>query len=118
MQAQKDLAMSQSLLQVAGAKERFTRSVANMGLETERNSQAIENRTDAVLNQVKTAKELEQMDLATVKEELAIAQMLREMSKGDEEDLEKHNIQTSEASVQTGQQVRPISSAEGGMEPE
>ena len=118
IQAQKDLAMSQSLLQVAGAKERFTRSVANMGLETERNSQAVENRTDAVLNHVKTVKELEQMDLSTAKEELALAQMLREMSKAEEEDLEKHNISTSESSVLTGQQAAPISNDSGGIAPE
>jgi len=86
---------------VAGAKERFTRSVANMGLETERNSQAVENRTDAVLNHVKTVKELEQMDLSTAKEELAIAQMLGEMARQEEEQLKQDNVNISKESVET-----------------
>jgi len=99
IQAQKDLATSQSLMQVAGAKERFTRSVSNLGLEDERSSQAIENRADAVLNQVKTVKELEQMDLAAATEELKLAAMLSDMARAEEERLKQDNVALSKEAI-------------------
>ncbi len=95
LQAQKDLATSQSLQQVAGAKERFTRAVANMGLEDERSSEAIQNRTQAVLDQVRAMKELEDMDLKTAQAELALAAMLREKNRKEEEMLKADNVKIS-----------------------
>lgn len=95
MQAQMELAQSQSLQQVAGAKERFTRSVANLGLEDERSSEAIQNRAQAVLDQVKAVKELDEMDLRMAKEELMLAAALREKNKAEEEELKADNVTIS-----------------------
>jgi len=100
-QAQLELAQSQSLQQVAGAKERFTRSVANLGLEDERSSEAIQNRTQAVLDQVRAIKELDEIDVRTAKEEIMLAAMLREKNKREEEEIKADNVAIS-ASVAGG----------------
>lgn len=101
IQAQLELAQSQSLQQVAGAKERFTRSVANLGLSDERSSEAIENRTKAVLDQVKAIKELDEIDIRTARDELALSAVLREQNKREEDQLKADNVQIS-ASVAGG----------------
>lgn len=95
LQAQENLTTSKSLEQVAGAKERFTRSVANLGLEDERASEAIQNRTQAVLDQAKAIKELESLEIQTASNELALAAMLREKNKGEEQQLKADNVQIS-----------------------
>lgn len=104
LQAQKDLAMSQSLLQVAGAKERFTRSVSNMGLEDERSAAAVRDRTQSALDQVKTIKELEQMDITNAKEEINLAMMLKDLSAVEEEKLKEDNVEISKAASQMPQE--------------
>lgn len=101
LQAQMDLAKSQSLQQVAGAKERFTRSVANMGLEDERASSAIVDRTQAVLNQVKAMKEMSEMDLRLLKESLAITELMRKQNQFQEEQIKQDDV-TLSASVAEG----------------
>ena len=98
LQAQKDLATSQSLQQVAGAKERFTRAVANMGLEDERASEAVQNRTQAVLDQAKAIQVLEDMDLKTAEDELRLAALLREKNRLEEEQIKADDV-TISASV-------------------
>lgn len=106
MQAQMELAQSQSLQQVAGAKERFTRSVANLGLEDERSSEAVQNRTQAVLDQVRAIKELDEIDVRTAKEEILLAAQLRQQNKAEEEQLKADNVVISAkvAGVQTPNQ--------------
>jgi hypothetical protein len=95
LKAQMELAQSQSLQQVAGAKERFTRSVANLGLEDERSSEAIQNRTQAVLDQVRAIKELDEIDVRTAKEEIALAGLLREKNRVEEENIKEDNVKIS-----------------------
>jgi hypothetical protein len=97
IQAQLELAQSQSLQQVAGAKERFTRSVANLGLEDERSSEAIQNRTQAVLDQVRAIKELDEIDVRTAKDEIALAGLLREQNRVEEEQIKDDNVSISAA---------------------
>jgi hypothetical protein len=110
LEAQTNLATSQSLQQVAGAKERFTRSVANLGLEDERSSEAVQNRTQAVLDQAKAIKELEGMSIRNLKEEVAITQMMRGQNRSEEERLKAENVQIS-ASV-AGAQPQEVQNAE------
>jgi hypothetical protein len=104
--AQKDLVTSQAIHQMASAKERFTRGVANMGLEDERTSEAVQNRTQAVLDQVKAIKELDEMDVRTAKEELMLAAMLREKNKAEEQQLKAEDVAIS-AEVAGGGQSSP-----------
>ncbi len=101
LQAQMDQFKAQSLHQVASAKERFTRSVANLGLEDERSSEAIQNRTQAVLDQVRAIKELDEIDVRTAKEEIALAALLREQNRLEEEQIKADNV-TISASVAGG----------------
>jgi len=97
LQAQMELAQSQSLQQVAGAKERFTRSVANMGLSDERASEAVQNQTQAVLDQVKAIKELDEIDIRTAKEEIALSAVLREQNRQEEDRLKSDNVMIADA---------------------
>ena len=106
-QAQLELAQSQSLQQVAGAKERFTRSVANLGLESERNSEAVQNRTAAVLDQARAIAVLEDMNISTAKEELLLSSMLREQNKREEEELEAQNVAISDQAMPLAQPSPP-----------
>lgn len=100
LQAQMDLAKSRSLEQVAGAKERMTRSVANMGLEDERASSAVVDRTEAVLNQVKAMKEMSEMDLRYLKESLAITEMMRKQNQNQEEEIKQDDVTISASAAE------------------
>lgn len=100
IEAQTNLATSRSLEQVAGAKERFTRAVANLGLEDERSSEAIQNRTQAVLDQSRAIKELQDMDLKRAQDELTLVAMLREQNRQEEEQIKADNVMISEAAGQ------------------
>lgn len=92
LQSQSDLAKSSSINNLASAKERFTRAVANMGLEDERSSSAIEDRSNAVLNRAKAAKELEEMDDARLIRLLGLFARLEEMNRLKEEELKEDNV--------------------------
>jgi len=107
MQSQQNLATSQSLQQVAGAKERFTRAVANLGLEDERSSEAIQNRTQAVLDQAKAIAELQEMDIERAQKEMLFASMLREKNRLEEEEIKKDNVAISAAA---GSQMQAVAS--------
>jgi hypothetical protein len=93
--AQIELIVSKTIHEVMSAKERGTRSVANLGLEDERSSEAIQNRTQAVLDQVRAVKELDEIDVRTAKEELALAAILREQNRLEEEKLKADNVTIS-----------------------
>lgn len=96
MQAQMDLATSKSIEQVAGAKERFTRSVANMGLEDERSSEAVQNRTQAVLDQARAIAELKEINIRNAAEEMRLAALLREQNRLEEEQFKSDNVQIAD----------------------
>jgi len=93
--AQMQLAQSSSLEKVAGAKERFTRSVANMGLEDERASSAVKDRSQAVYDQIRAMKELDAMELQNVKEALLITEMMREQNQVEEEQIKQDDVMLS-----------------------
>ena len=100
IQAQTDLATSRSVEQMAGAKERFTRSVANLGLEDERNAAAVENRADAAFKRAQTAKEIENLDIRNAKELLEIVESMNRMNQAKEQQLKQEDVQISSASDQ------------------
>lgn len=90
---------------ISGAKERFTRSVANMGLEDERASAAVENRADASLSRAKAIKELEQMDDERLVKFLSIVRMMEEMNRQKEEQVKSDDV---EISARAEQAARPV----------
>lgn len=84
-----------SIEKIAGAKERFTRAVANMGLEDSRASQAVQDRADASLSRAKALKELESLDDDRILKYLSIIKMFEEMSRADEREIKRDDIQIS-----------------------
>lgn len=92
LRTQSELFQSQSISNIASAKERFTRAVANMGLEDERASKAIENRSEAALNRAKAAKELDQMDDKRLSDLLDLFLRMEENNREKEEDIKKNDV--------------------------
>jgi hypothetical protein len=90
-----------SIEKVAGAKERFTRSVANMGLEDERASEAIDNRASAALDHARAIKELSTMDDDRLMKYLQIVRMMEEMNRIKEEQVKADDVAISARGEQT-----------------
>lgn len=106
LQTQSEAMQAKAISDVALSKERFTRAVANMGLEDERASKAIEDRSDAALNKIKAMKELEGMDDDRIVKYIAIIQQLEEISRIKEEEVKRDDVAISlrgaqEAGAQT-----------------
>lgn len=95
LQSQSDLSKARAINDIASAKERFTRSVANLGLEDERVSSAVEDRAQAALARAKAVKELQEMDDNKILRYLAIVSAMEEQSKRKEEEIKKDDVQLS-----------------------
>lgn len=102
---QSNLFQSQSISNLAAAKERFTRAVANMGLEDERASKAVDNRADASLKRAQAAKQLESMDDDRVMKLLDLFVKLEEFNRQEEAELKKDDVQISAMADQPQQEV-------------
>lgn len=107
MQTQSQLAQATSLEKIAGAKERFTRSVANMGLEDERASRAISDRSQAALNNVKAAAEIESMSQDQLLKAFQIVKMIEEMARGKEEQVKSDDVNISMRANENASQQAP-----------
>jgi hypothetical protein len=92
LQSELELNKSNSIKNIASAKEGFTRGVANMGLQEERNSEAIQNRAQASLDRARTMKELESMDDDRLMKYMQIAQMMDAMNKVKEEENKAEDV--------------------------
>ncbi len=92
LRTQSELFQSQSIANVASAKERFTRAVANMGLEDERASKSVENRADAVLRRAQAAKQLESMDDDKILKLLEVFSTLEDISLAREQKLKAEDV--------------------------
>jgi len=100
LSSQLELNKASSIEKVAGAKERFTRSVANMGLEDERASRAIDDRSMAALNKVKAIKELAAMDDDQLIKYINVINSLEEMSRAKEEQVKEDDVEISKRGEQ------------------
>jgi hypothetical protein len=114
LSAQTNLATSKSVEQMAGAKERFTRAVANLGLEDERNSMAVENRADAALKHAQAASELASLQMENTAKYLSLVELMDKSAKAKadrlkEEDVTITALATSPAAQ--AQQASPIQQA-------
>jgi len=94
-QTQSQLFQSQSIANIASAKERFTRSVANLGLEDERVAQAVENRADATLKRTQAAKQIEEMDDDRLIKLLDLFMKLEDYNQAQEAKLKSDNLMVS-----------------------
>jgi hypothetical protein len=92
LSAQTNLATSKSVEQMAGAKERFTRAVANLGLEDERNSMAVENRADAALKHAQTANELAALQMENTAKYLSLVELMDKSAKAKADRLKEEDV--------------------------
>ncbi len=98
LRTQSEGAQAKAISDIALSKERFTRAVANLGLQEERNAEAIQNRSQASLDRVKAMKELESMDDAKLVKYLEIVQLMDEMNKREEDRHKAEDIAVTEQS--------------------
>lgn len=92
LEMQGKLFESQTLNNIAGAREKNTRAMANVGLETERESQAVENRADANYRKAQALKELEGMDLDNVKKAMEIILALQAQTELEKQEQRAENV--------------------------
>jgi hypothetical protein len=92
MQTQSQLSQAKAINDVAMAKERFTRAVANVGLSDERSAKAIDDRASAALGRVKAMKELASMDDDQLVKYLSIIKMMEESNRISEEQIKSDDV--------------------------
>jgi hypothetical protein len=115
---QMDLAKSKAIEQMAGAKERFTRATSNLGLMEERESKALQNRTQATLDQVKSIKEIDSLNMRNFREGLALTEILNAQNSIEAEQNKMDDVQIAEASADLGYSDSMITNEQpqqGGM---
>jgi len=92
LSSQLELNKASSIEKVAGAKERFTRSVANLSLEDERGARAVDDRASAALDRVKAMKELESMDDDRLLKYFNMVQMMERLNKESEDEIKQDDV--------------------------
>jgi len=112
LQSQLEYNKAASVEKLSGAKERFTRSVANMGLEDERASKAIENRASAALERSRAMAELAQMGDERLLKYLSIIRLMEETNRVKEEEVKEDDV---EISAQGEASVQPVQPMAGGV---
>jgi len=95
LHTQSQASQAKAISDIALSKERFTRAVANMGLEDERASAAVENRADAALQRARAMKELDSMSDDRLIKYINIVRMMEEMNRGKEEQIKEDDVQIS-----------------------
>jgi len=134
-QQQQAMAQSQMQLQAANAELAKARAFSDYGQGIERRSRVEENRALAVeriaaankddemadLNKIKAMKELEEMDIMQLERLIAIAQVLKDDTKTNKEDLEQaansqvdHELENSPEMMQMQQQQNMSTPTEQG----
>ena len=98
LQTQSESVQAKSISDIALSKERFTRAVANMGLQEERNSEAIQNRAQASLDRARAIKELESLDDDRLVKYMTIVRMMEEENKREEDKHKAEDIMVTEQS--------------------
>lgn len=107
---QSELIQSQSIANLASAKERFTRAVANMGLEDERASKSVDNRADATLKRMEAAAKLDAMNDEKILKYLDIFMKLEQVNAAEERILKADDVSIS-AEVANNQPNQEVSNA-------
>lgn len=92
LDSQSKMAQAKAISDIALGKERFTRAVANLGLEDERASQAVQDRADAALSRVKAMKELSMMDDERLLRLLQIVRLMEENNRMKEDQIKREDV--------------------------
>lgn len=111
--AQMQSAQAKAISDVALSKERFTRSVANMGLEDERAAKAVQDRASSTVELIKAVKELEGMDHDNLLKYIGIIRIIEAHNQQKEEQVKADDVNISAQ----GQSVRAAAvPSDGGAE--
>ena len=108
LDSQRQMSQAKAISDIALSKERFTRAVANMGLEDERASAAVENRADFALKRAKAMKELQSLDDDRLLKYLTIIRMMEETSRVKEEQVKADDVQISARAAEPQQEVPAV----------
>lgn len=92
---QRQAQQAKAISDIALSKERFTRSVANLGLEDERAARAVDDRASAALDRARAVKELSSIDDVRLVKYLGIVRMMEEMNRKSEEQMKSDDIETA-----------------------
>lgn len=106
LDAQRQSQQAKAISDVALSKERFTRAVANMGLEDERASKAVQDRSDAALSRVKAMKELQQMDDDRLLKYFSMIRMMEEDNARNEERVKQDDVMISAEGERSAQPMQ------------
>lgn len=92
---------AKSISELANAKEHFTRAVANLGLEDERVSSAVEDRAQATLARAKAIAELEGMEDDRLFKYYGIIRAMEENNKRKEDEIKQDDVQLAAVAEQS-----------------
>jgi hypothetical protein len=92
---QRQAQQAKAISDIALSKERFTRGIANLGLEDERAARAVDDRASAALDRAKAIKELSTIDDDRLVKYLGIVQMMEEMNRAKEEQVKSDDVETA-----------------------
>lgn len=109
-----------SVEKLAGAKERFTRSVANMGLEDERSARSVDDRASASLDRAKAMRELAAMDDEQLIKYLQVVQIMEERAKVQENEIKADDAEIAargEQAPQEGGNILEQAMTQGNQQP-
>lgn len=95
LKMQEQAVTAKAISDIALSKERFTRSVANMGLEDERAARAVQDRSQAVLNNIKAAGEIQGMTQSQILKSFQIVKLMEEMAHAKEEQVKEDDVNIS-----------------------
>jgi hypothetical protein len=116
LETQSNYNKAKAISEIANAKEHFTRAVANLGLEDERVSSAVEDRAQATLARTKAIKELQGMDDDRILKYWAVIRGMEESNKRKEDEIKQDDVQlASVAETQATPQPDPAASLQSVM---
>lgn len=118
LQSQLELNKATAVERLAGGKERFTRSVANMGLEDERAARAVDNRASAALDRARAMSEISKMSDERLMKYLQIVEMMEEMNRVKEEQVKQDDVEISARGQEAATMASPSSPLESAISPE
>lgn len=107
LQSQLELNKASSIEKVAGSKERFTRAVANLGLEDERAARAVDDRASAALDRAKAMSELASLDDERLLKYLSVVRMMEQSNKAAEEETKRDDVKISAVGEQAANSLMP-----------
>ncbi len=116
--SQEEMAKARAISDIALSKERFTRAMANMGLEDERNSEAIQNRAQASLDRARAIKELDSMDDDRIIKYMALIKQLEAQDKLEEKKNKAEDMAITEVSESLNSQLPDTQPVPQGAPPQ